>query len=626
MFHEIPTIRPPTPLLDQIRLPGDLRRLPQDDLGRLSHELRHFLLYTVGQTGGHFGAGLGVVELTVALHYIFDTPRDKIIWDVGHQTYPHKILTGRGDRMALLRQPDGLAPFPNREESEYDVFGVGHSSTSISAALGIALAASTGVTAPQAQGHHIVVVIGDGAMTAGMAFEALNHLAAARANVLILLNDNAMSISENVGGLANYFAGSTSARGFLSTSSAPGSVFRDLGYDYSGPIDGHNIDLLLEQLRFLKGKTGPRLLHLVTTKGKGFAPAEHAPVSSHSLARLEKTPPRRAKSGQSASGLSKSRTYANCFGDWICTRAAADKRLIAITPAMKEGSDLVQFASTFPTRFHDVAIAEQHAVTLAAGLAAAGARPVVAIYSTFLQRAYDQVIHDVAIQNLDVLFAVDRASLLEDGPTHSGVFDLSFLRAIPNLVIMAPSGEAELIKLLDAGYDHPGPALVRYPRGNTPESGKVNTAGRVDTADLKGESDPVVVGQALTVRQGRRVAILSFGALRETAGKLADRHDYTLMDMRFIKPLDAARITVLARTHELLVTLEENVIMGGAGSGVNELIVQLGSSVALLNLGIPDQFIPQDKPQQMLKACGLDEAGIERAILARLALLETRPD
>ncbi len=629
MFYEIPTERPSTPLLDQILFPSDLRRLAPDDLGRLSQELRHFLLYTVGRTGGHLGAGLGVVELTIALHYVFETPRDKIIWDVGHQTYPHKILTGRRERMHLLRQPQGLAPFPTREESEFDVFGVGHSSTSISAALGIALAQEiqsqkTPTGAPETN-RHTLVVIGDGAMTAGMAFEALNHLAATRANLLILLNDNAMAISENVGGLASYFAKnlsthriatekmssqlssqtSSDTRDSKSNTLVPGNIFRDLGYDYSGPIDGHDMDALLETLQHLKEQSGPRLLHLLTTKGKGFAGAENAPVSSHSLSsdlltKVEKPPPGKATP-----------TYSNLFGSWACKRAEADARLVVITPAMKEGSGLAQFACRFPARFHDVAIAEQHAVTLAAGLATGAAKPVVAIYSTFLQRAYDQLIHDVALQNLDLLFAVDRASLLEDGPTHSGIFDLSFVRALPNLVIMAPADAAEMLNMLDLGYDHEGPALVRYPRGRA-----------ADLLETKGSDEPFLFGKSRWLKQGKRVAILSFGALRDTAWQVAQKNDYTLVDMRFVKPLDVERVAELCLSHELLVTLEENVIMGGAGSGVNELVAELGLMVGLLNLGIPDRFILQDKPQKMLASCALDEAGIENSIHKRLSGME----
>ncbi len=589
MFQEIPTTRPDTPLLDQIDSPGDLRELNDAELSILVDELRHFLLYTVGQTGGHFGAGLGVVELTVALHYCFKTPVDKLIWDVGHQTYPHKILTGRREQMATLRKKDGLAPFPAREESEYDVFGVGHSSTSISAALGFALTAKD----DEAQ---TVVVIGDGAMTAGMAFEALNHVAATRANLLIVLNDNAMSISENVGGLANYFARNISATNLtgdpVDEDSPPGSIFRDLGFHYTGPIDGHDMPLLLENLSHLKTVQGPKILHVITTKGKGYGPAESAPVKSHALTKLEKQ------------NEKKSKTYSNVFGDWLSQKAIEDSRLVAITPAMKEGSDLVAFAEQFPDRFHDVAIAEQHAVTLAAGLAAGGAKPVVAIYSTFLQRAFDQLIHDVALQNLDVLFAVDRASLLEDGPTHSGIFDLSFTRAVPNLTVMAPASEHELRLMLDVGYEHSGPCLIRYPRGAALAEEDVQT---------------VEIGKAETILKGKDVAILSFGTMLESCRSVAEEFGYTLINMRFVKPMDNDLVLQVAEEHELIVTCEENAIQGGAGSAVNEILANSGVTKKILNLGVPDEFIQQDSPADMLDLCGLDSAGIKNAIKKRLS-------
>lgn len=599
MFHEIPTDRPATPLLDGINSPADLRRLGTELLGQLSGELRHFLLYTVGQTGGHFGAGLGVVELTIALHYVFNTPQDKLIWDVGHQTYPHKILTGRREQMATLRKPDGLAPFPSQLESEYDTFGVGHSSTSISAALGIALSSSL-----QKNGSKTIVVIGDGAMTAGMAFEALNHVAATHADVLIILNDNAMSISENVGGLANYFARNISTKDVSPQSAntpdiVPGSIFRDLGFAYSGPVDGHDLPNLVKTLNLLKQARGPRILHLITTKGKGYGPAELSPVASHAMTKLEKQTDRAVENTL--------KTYSAIFGQWIVEKAKQDERLVAITPAMKEGSGLVRFAQLFPARFHDVAIAEQHAVTLAAGLATGGAKPVVAIYSTFLQRAYDQLIHDVALQNLDVLFAVDRASLLEDGPTHSGVFDLTFTRAIPNTIIMAPSDESEMTEMLNLGYDYPGPALVRYPRGN---------------ASKTRDQTPLELGKSRVIREGRRVAILCFGSLLEVCLSVASIADYSLVDMRFIKPLDEELLAALGASHEMLVTVEENAVMGGAGSGVNEVIANLGLTVVSLNLGIPDRFMPQDNPIDMRKACGLDQAGIAASIQARIRKLE----
>ena len=596
MFNKIPTSRPNTPLLDTIEDPSDLRKLAPEQLTDLARELRHFLLYSVGQTGGHFGAGLGVIELTIALHYSYNTPIDQLIWDVGHQTYPHKILTGRRERMHSLRQPDGLAPFPSQSESIFDVFGTGHSSTSISAALGIELANKNA-----GRESHTVVVIGDGAMTAGMAFEALNHVAACQANLTVVLNDNAMSISENVGGLANYFARNISAYELDNTGpvngeeqdrdTTPGSIFTDLGFRYTGPIDGHDINVLLENLDALKAHSGPKLLHLITKKGKGYAPAETSPVSSHSLTKLEKQSENRET------------TYSTVFGEWITKKAAADNRLFAITPAMKEGSGLTQFSEQFPNRFHDVAIAEQHAVTLAAGLATGGAKPVVAIYSTFLQRAFDQLIHDVAIQNLDVLFAVDRASLLEDGPTHSGVFDYSFVRAIPNMVIMSPSNRVVMEQMLDFGFEYKGPCLVRYPRG---------------TATAGGQEPPMQLGKAHICRNGKRAAILAFGTTRNISESVAENLDLTLIDMRFVKPLDTELITELTTRHELLVTIEENAIAGGAGSAVNEYVVSQELECQLLNLGVPDLFIDQDEPANMQKAAGLTAASLESQINSRL--------
>ena len=596
MFNKIPTSRPNTPLLDTIEDPSDLRKLAPEQLTDLARELRHFLLYSVGQTGGHFGAGLGVIELTIALHYSYNTPIDQLIWDVGHQTYPHKILTGRRERMHSLRQPDGLAPFPSQSESIFDVFGTGHSSTSISAALGIELANKNA-----GRESHTVVVIGDGAMTAGMAFEALNHVAACQANLTVVLNDNAMSISENVGGLANYFARNISAYELDNTGpvngeeqdrdTTPGSIFTDLGFRYTGPIDGHDINVLLENLDALKAHSGPKLLHLITKKGKGYAPAETSPVSSHSLTKLEKQSENRET------------TYSTVFGEWITKKAAADNRLFAITPAMKEGSGLTQFSEQFPNRFHDVAIAEQHAVTLAAGLATGGAKPVVAIYSTFLQRAFDQLIHDVAIQNLDVLFAVDRASLLEDGPTHSGVFDYSFVRAIPNMVIMSPSNRVVMEQMLDFGFEYKGPCLVRYPRG---------------TATAGAQEPPLQLGKAHVCRDGKRAAILAFGTTRNISESVAENLDLTLIDMRFVKPLDTELITELTTRHELLVTIEENAIAGGAGSAVNEYVVSQELECQLLNLGVPDLFIDQDEPANMRKVAGLTAASLESQINSRL--------
>ncbi len=596
MFNKIPTSRPDTPLLDTIEDPSDLRKLAPEQLTDLARELRHFLLYSVGQTGGHFGAGLGVIELTIALHYSYNTPIDQLIWDVGHQTYPHKILTGRRELMHTLRQPHGLAPFPSQSESIFDVFGTGHSSTSISAALGIELANKNA-----GRESHTVVVIGDGAMTAGMAFEALNHVAACQANLTVVLNDNAMSISQNVGGLANYFAHNISAYELDNTGpvngeaqdrdTTPGSIFTDLGFRYTGPVDGHDINVLLENLDALRAYSGPKLLHLITKKGKGYAPAETSPVSSHSLTKLEKQSENRET------------TYSAVFGEWITKKAATDNRLFAITPAMKEGSGLTQFSEQFPNRFHDVAIAEQHAVTLAAGLATGGAKPVVAIYSTFLQRAFDQLIHDVAIQNLDVLFAVDRASLLEDGPTHSGVFDYSFVRAIPNMVIMSPSNRVVMEQMLDFGFEYKGPCLVRYPRG---------------TATTGAQEPPLQLGKAHICRNGKRAAILAFGTTRNISESVAENLDLTLIDMRFVKPLDTELITELTARHELLVTIEENAIAGGAGSAVNEYVVSQELECQLLNLGVPDLFIDQDEPANMRKVVGLTAASLESQINSRL--------
>lgn len=593
MFNEIPTSRPTTPLLDTINDPADLRELADSQLTDVANQLRHFLLYSVGQTGGHFGAGLGVVELTVALHYVFNTPDDELIWDVGHQTYPHKILTGRRELMHTLRKPDGIAPFPARAESVYDVFGTGHSSTSISAALGIEQANRLN------QKHsRTLVVIGDGAMTAGIAFEALNHVAACNANLLVILNDNAMSISENVGGLANYFArnltgGMTPDQTQRTTGGTPGSIFTDLGFDYTGPVDGHDLDALVKTLTDLKDRPGPRLLHLITQKGKGYGPAEKSPVSSHALTKIEKHKP-------SAAAIQSTTTYAEVFGQWICDKAASDPKLIAITPAMKEGSGLTRFASEFPQRFHDVAIAEQHALTFAAGLAAGGAKPVVAIYSTFLQRAFDQLIHDIAIQNLDVTFAVDRACLLEDGPTHSGVFDLSFTRTIPNLTILAASSKQELEAMLDFAYAYPGPCMVRYPRGAA--------------SDATGGCEKIVRHTSELVKQGKMIALLVFGSLIEEARPVAESGNYTLINMRFIKPLDIAAINAVADNHQLIVTLEENAIAGGAGSAVNEYLAAAGINMPILNLGVPDAFISQDSPANMRETAGLSSEQIRQSI------------
>ena len=614
MFYTIPTERPETPLLNAVDSPSDLRELTTGQLETLAEELRHFLLFSVGQTGGHFGAGLGVVELTIALHHCLNTPHDHLVWDVGHQTYPHKILTGRRERMHTLRQAGGIAPFPMREESPYDTFGVGHSSTSISAALGMAIA-------KQAKGDpsRTVAVIGDGAMTAGLAFEALNHAGATNANLLVILNDNAMSISENVGGLSRYFARILSSQFYLSVRESgkrmlkglpgakalakrteehmkgmvvPGTLFDELGLNYMGPIDGHDLPALVATLNNIRDLQGPQFLHLVTRKGKGYLPAEESPIGSHSLTKLE------ASKGQNE----KKKSYSNVFGEWLVQQAEKSPELMAITPAMREGSDLIAFSEQFPERYFDVAIAEQHAVTLAAGLACEGMKPVVAIYSTFLQRAYDQVIHDVALQNLDVLFAIDRAGLLEDGPTHSGVFDLSFLRPIPNLILMTPSDEAELHRMLTTGYLFTGPAAVRYPRGAGPG------------ALLPNELEPIPIGEGVTKREGNGVAILAFGSMVVPALRAAESIDATIADMRFVKPIDVDLILEAAKTHSLLVTVEENAEQGGAGSAVGEVIHEHGIQTPLLRIAIPDAFIDPDKPEAMRKQCALDTESIIAAI------------
>ncbi|WP_288374873.1 1-deoxy-D-xylulose-5-phosphate synthase [uncultured Pseudomonas sp.] len=622
-FHEIPRERPLTPLLDRANTPDELRRLGEAELETLADELRQYLLYTVGQTGGHFGAGLGVIELTVALHYVFDTPDDRLVWDVGHQAYPHKILTGRRERMGSLRQKDGIAAFPRRSESEYDTFGVGHSSTSISAALGMAIAAQR-----QGSKRKSVAVIGDGALTAGMAFEALNHAADVKANMLVVLNDNDMSISKNVGGLSNYLAKILSSRTYANVregskkvlSKLPGAweiarkteehakgmlvsgtMFEELGWNYIGPIDGHDLPTLLATLRNMRDLEGLQFLHVVTKKGKGFAPAEVDPIVYHAITKLE--PINAPAKTKKPSGPK----YSSVFGQWLCEMAAQDERLMAITPAMKEGSDLVAFSERYPDRYFDVAIAEQHAVTLAAGLACDGMKPVVAIYSTFLQRAYDQLIHDVAVQNLDVLFAIDRAGLVgEDGPTHAGSFDLSYLRCIPGMLIMTPSDENELHHMLTTGYQFAGPAAVRYPRGSGPN------------APIDRELTPLPIGKGVVRRQGKGVALLVFGVQLAEALRVGETLDATVVDMRFVKPLDEALVSELAASHDLLVTIEENSVMGGAGSAVSEFLAGQGTLKPMLHLGLPDYYVEHARPDQMLAECGLDAAGIEKAIRTRV--------
>ncbi|MBG4057823.1 1-deoxy-D-xylulose-5-phosphate synthase [Pseudomonas aeruginosa] len=620
-LHEIPRERPATPLLDRASSPAELRRLGEADLETLADELRQYLLYTVGQTGGHFGAGLGVVELTIALHYVFDTPDDRLVWDVGHQAYPHKILTERRELMGTLRQKNGLAAFPRRAESEYDTFGVGHSSTSISAALGMAIAARL-----QGKERKSVAVIGDGALTAGMAFEALNHASEVDADMLVILNDNDMSISHNVGGLSNYLAKILSSRTYSSMREGskkvlsrlpgaweiarrteeyakgmlvPGTLFEELGWNYIGPIDGHDLPTLVATLRNMRDMKGPQFLHVVTKKGKGFAPAELDPIGYHAITKLEAPGSAPKKTGGPK--------YSSVFGQWLCDMAAQDARLLGITPAMKEGSDLVAFSERYPERYFDVAIAEQHAVTLAAGMACEGMKPVVAIYSTFLQRAYDQLIHDVAVQHLDVLFAIDRAGLVgEDGPTHAGSFDISYLRCIPGMLVMTPSDEDELRKLLTTGYLFDGPAAVRYPRGSGPNH------------PIDPDLQPVEIGKGVVRRRGGRVALLVFGVQLAEAMKGAESLDATVVDMRFVKPLDEALVRELAGSHELLVTIEENAVMGGAGSAVGEFLASEGLEVPLLQLGLPDYYVEHAKPSEMLAECGLDAAGIEKAVRQRL--------
>ena len=620
-LHEIPRERPATPLLDRASSPAELRRLGEADLETLADELRQYLLYTVGQTGGHFGAGLGVVELTIALHYVFDTPDDRLVWDVGHQAYPHKILTERRELMGTLRQKNGLAAFPRRAESEYDTFGVGHSSTSISAALGMAIAARL-----QGKERKSVAVIGDGALTAGMAFEALNHASEVDADMLVILNDNDMSISHNVGGLSNYLAKILSSRTYSSMREGskkvlsrlpgaweiarrteeyakgmlvPGTLFEELGWNYIGPIDGHDLPTLVATLRNMRDMKGPQFLHVVTKKGKGFAPAELDPIGYHAITKLEAPGSAPKKTGGPK--------YSSVFGQWLCDMAAQDARLLGITPAMKEGSDLVAFSERYPERYFDVAIAEQHAVTLAAGMACEGMKPVVASYSTFLQRAYDQLIHDVAVQHLDVLFAIDRAGLVgEDGPTHAGSFDISYLRCIPGMLVMTPSDEDELRKLLTTGYLFDGPAAVRYPRGSGPNH------------PIDPDLQPVEIGKGVVRRRGGRVALLVFGVQLAEAMKVAESLDATVVDMRFVKPLDEALVRELAGSHELLVTIEENAVMGGAGSAVGEFLASEGLEVPLLQLGLPDYYVEHAKPSEMLAECGLDAAGIEKAVRQRL--------
>ena len=606
------------PLLSLINSPEDLRLLPKEQLTQVCKELREYLLESVSQSSGHLASGLGTVELTVALHYVFNTPFDQLIWDVGHQAYPHKILTGRRDQMPTIRQKGGLHPFPWRDESEFDVLSVGHSSTSISAGLGIAIAAER-----ENAGRKTVCVIGDGAITAGMAFEALNHAGSLHTDMLVILNDNEMSISENVGALNNHLARLLSGSFYSSIreggkkilSGVPpikefvkkteehvkglvspgGTMFEELGFNYIGPIDGHNVEELINTLQNMSSLKGPQFLHIVTKKGKGYIPAEKDPIGFHGVPKFNHLSGKLPKSNATP-------TYSKIFGDWLCEMAEQDPKLIGITPAMREGSGMVEFSQRFPQQYFDVAIAEQHAVTFAAGLAIGGYKPVVAIYSTFLQRAYDQLIHDVAIQNLPVLFAIDRAGIVgADGQTHQGAFDLSFMRCIPNLVIMAPSDENECLQMLYTGYHCGKPAAVRYPRGN---------AVGVTLEPLHA----LELGKSKLIREGKKIAILNFGTLLPNALKVAEKLNATVVDMRFIKPLDVTRISEIAKTHELIVTLEENAIQGGAGSAVAEVLHVQQHNVKLLQLGIPDFFVPPGSQAEMLAELKLDEIGIEQQI------------
>ena len=612
------------PTLALVNSPADLRQFPEDRLTTLCQELRTFLLHSVSRSSGHLASGLGVVELTVALHYVYQTPVDKLIWDVGHQAYPHKILTGRRDQMGTIRQKNGVHPFPWREESEYDPLSVGHSSTSIGAALGMAVAAKR-----QELDHKVVAVIGDGALTAGMAFEALNHAGDLHEDMLVILNDNEMSISENVGALNNHLAKWLSgsvyttireggkkvlsglppvkelarrAEEHLKGMVVPGTLFEELGFNYIGPIDGHDIKALIKTLKNMRQLKGPQLLHVMTKKGKGYEPAEKDPIGYHGVPKFNPEddclPPK--KDGKP--------TFSNIFGDWFCDTAAADNKLVGITPAMREGSGMVEFSQQYPERYFDVAIAEQHAVTFAAGLAIEGMKPVVAIYSSFMQRAYDQIIHDVAIQDLPVLFAIDRAGLVgADGPTHQGAFDISFLRTIPNMVIMTPSDENECRMMLSTGYQLNHPAAVRYPRGSG--------CG----AKISAELTTLPVGKGRIVRQGQGIALLCFGTLLHQAKSVAEKLDATLVDMRFVKPLDTELLKAIAPQHDVLVTIEENAIQGGAGSAVNEWMMTQRILKPVLNIGLPDRFIEQGSQEEIYHDLKLDSTGIEQQIQAFMA-------
>ncbi len=616
------------PLLSDIDSPEDVRRLPENKILALNEELRRYLLNSVSKSGGHLAAGLGTIELTIALHYVFNTPQDQLVWDVGHQAYPHKILTGRRDAIHTIRKRNGLSPFPKRKESCYDSFGVGHSSTSISAALGMAVAAAL-----DKRDDRMVAIIGDGGITGGMAFEALNHAGDLGANLLVILNDNEMSISPNVGALNKYLAKLLSSK-FYSTVReeskkalslmpsvwelarrteehmkgmvAPGTLFEELGFNYIGPIDGHDLPVLIDTLRNLRNLPGPRFLHVVTRKGKGYLPAEKDPVAYHGVSSFDPELDYLPKSKSSQP------TYTEVFADWLCDMAKKDRRLLALTPAMREGSGLVRFSEAFPDRYFDVAIAEQHCVTLAAGMACEGYKPVVAIYSTFLQRGYDQLVHDVAVQNLPVLFALDRAGLVgPDGPTHAGSFDFSFMRCLPNLLIMAPADENECRQMLYTGFLHEGPASVRYPRGKGPG------------VAVEKKMQALPIGKAQIRREGKRVAVLGFGSLVQEALQIAERLDATVVNMRFVKPLDEAMLIRMADSHEIFVTLEDNAIAGGAGSAVNEFLQSRQVMIPTLNLGLPDRFVDHGSREECLSDAGLDAEGIYSSIKVYLRSRES---
>lgn len=625
LYTEIPTQRPVTPLLDGIDHPQQLRQLEQGLLPQVADELRQYILYAAGQSGGHFGANLGVIELTVALHYCFNTPQDRLVWDVGHQAYPHKVLTGRRERITTIRSKGGLAAFPARDESDFDTFGVGHSSTAISAGLGMALARRY-----QQKPCEVVAIIGDGAMTAGMAFEAMNDAVAHDADLIVVLNDNDMSISCSTGGFAKHLAAiwetgqlvnvneqgeayvqphpkwTYNSRLHQSATDAADNLFKAIGFDYFGPFDGHNVEQLAQVFHALKKRKGPRLVHVYTKKGKGFAPAEADPITYHAITKITPT--------ASAPVKKSPPKYSDVFGQWLCDEAAQDARLLAITPAMCEGSGMVKFAQQYPERFFDVAIAEQHAVTLAAGMACEGLKPVVAIYSTFLQRGYDQLIHDVALQNLDVTFGIDRAGLVgEDGPTHAGAYDYAYMRTVPNMVIMAPKDENECRQMLHTAYHYNGPTAVRYPRG-------VGTGVEIQQQMAALEIGKAEIVAEFNLDADQQISILAFGsrvaASVEAAQQFANKHaiGVRVVNMRFVKPLDEQMIRTLAERTQLFVTVEEHAVMAGAGSAVNEFLAQAKIVKPILNLGLPDEFLHQATHQQMLADCGLDAHGILASI------------